>query len=272
MKRAGALLVVALAAGCGAGPGETPVQSGSPPNEKGPHGKVSAALSVGDAVAKVVVKATVNVARVVYADNGYWVACVVDADCADYVGAFCAESLCKVSVPETTIIYSNNYPVIGGAVSFPIPCDGTSYAAEVYGGSTTGTVTQVSDAYRSGPIVVAPSTCVVTTAPAWTAIPFPVLNVPEIFVGLPPPSDTYIVSVNGMVYPWSGPFALTVNGSPVPTLGTRATVIAPSTTAAQTLMATFGLDRSLLVSGDGTWQLQSTVTATPVGSAPISGP
>jgi hypothetical protein len=278
MKKASALGVALSLFACSPGPAETGPASGARPND-GPSGPVrSAILTSGVTDAKIVVKATSPVDQFVTlydprTDSDRVIPCASTADCAVYPGSHCAVGgLCAIADLQSKIFYVQNVPVpVSRTVSFPIPCDGKTYVAEIFSATRSGSVLQIADAFRASDIVVDPA-CVAGT-PTWGPIAQPSLGIPTVFENLPAPYNTFSVSVDGLGYPWSHSFSMSDNGvAPSSYYAIGAVFPSPVTAATQNFVGTFGLDPSILLSGEGTWQLLVTGTAIPVPTTPVSGP
>jgi hypothetical protein len=246
----------------------------------------AASLAAGATAAKVVVSKSTPVDDVLEVYDGYIdyysvVACTLaGTECAAlapaYPGAHCATTakygnVCVTTQQQTVLFYVENVAVQGGAISFPVPCDGGSYLAELYSAASGA----ILDAKKTATPLSFDATCS-GSGPVWIDQTKPALALPPIYAGLPAPQDRYTVDVQGVDYPWSSTSALTCNGaSPISHSDSGATFAAPAAgTASVACTATFQLDRSILTSAElaAPWTLQVQGTAAVIGSTTVTGP
>ncbi len=218
-------------------------------------------------------------------DNCVNVTCTLaGTECAVAPGSHCgAGGFCVFTTTKTAIFYVKNATVLSTdtSYSFPVPCDGKSYAAEFYTATadTTAKVLRLKEVFQA-PSIVVDTGCNITTQPSWAPVTQPSLAIPSpIYANLPAPNDQYTVGVNALSYPFSRSFTMTVTqgtGTPVNAKSysaSGAVFVAPTTTDPLSFVATGGLDGSILFTSEVMpWQWQATGNATPTGSAPVSSP
>jgi hypothetical protein len=281
MRRTAAVLFIAAIIGCGQDAGAPVADSGREPGAGVPTRMdlPAAAFSMGVTDVKVVLKSVDEVTTPVQVydegtDTNWTPTCTVAADCAPFAAnSHCAAGNCAVTRLETAIFYAENVqnPSLN-AFTFPVPCDGRHYSAQIFGGTRSGMAIQIVDMQEAAKIVVGPG-CVVTNAPAWNPLARPTLGIPTIYAGLPAPYDTYVVAVNGIASPMGATYTMTANGVAAGKYaGPRAVFTSPSTTAVLNFVATLRLENAINPAAEQAWQLAVAGSATPVGSTPISGP
>lgn len=305
MRRPVWLFAVTLAA-CGVGDSSSP-QGGStntsPTNT--PSGIAtqpvgSGALVANAAEAKIVLRTTTPVDEPITVASGVgeyasYVTCTTAADCSGYSAdptLKCSNNLCVVTQQKTSIFYVQNVTPTATAVngvttmtaSFNVPCDGRSYAAEVYSKDQAGSIQDA----KSAPAIVLDTSCQQTTAPVWSDSNKPALAPYVVYVGLPAPLDRYTITIQNLAYPWSsgyttvctdttgsGGSAVTTTVKSLVSVGGTATFTSPgSGTTAVSCAGTFGLDPAILLPADQTsaWQYQATQAATVTTSGAVTAP
>lgn len=293
MKRAAGLVLAAMLMGCGSEPATQELATKEPPpvpTDGRPVGSVGfdRALTASVTNVKVVLKTSASVDVPVQAYDpmmsGYMdVTCSAGGkECDPYPGSRCgAAGICMSTVTKNAIFYVMNTkaPPLTG-LTFPVPCDGKSYAAEIYTATATASgALQLQDMYQAQSVAVSGDCSMITTSPVWNKVAPPSLNVPAVYVGLPAPNDTYAVGVSGDAYPFSSSFTMTATQGVNPPVngtvsGASAVFNAPSTTDVVDLAGTFRLDDTILFASEAKtpWQWQATAHITPTGTKPISGP
>ncbi|MGA8892720.1 MAG: hypothetical protein WB493_14210 [Anaeromyxobacteraceae bacterium] len=202
-------------------------------------------------------------------------------------GSIClaSSSTCVTVGSRETIFYAKNAAKADAA--FPVPCTTNTYTAEVFGSSAASAAADVlhpiTEAHKAAPfqmVVAADGTCTPPTI-NWGAITFPTLSVPTIYVGLPAPNDTYMVTATGLQYPWSiGVWSVsytdTTLRNPTAVMGSSARFAAPTTATTIEYDETYYLDRTLLVTGenDKSWSYVPSpkTTKAPTGTGTVSPP
>ena len=208
------------------------------------------------------------------------VPCTSTADCGPYGGTCKAlgalgYSACATTRDVNTVMYVKNQTGANRADPAVIPCDGRTYAVEVYGSDSASAPFALTDLWASAPFVM-PAGCGPVT-PTWNAQPDPTWAFPTIYAGLPAPYDRYTVQLQ-VSHPFStagwsisqGPIA------PISYSGTSATFASPAVAPpAGTLAfaATLRLDPTLLLSGEAadSWVrlVSSATTVVPSSSIPL---
>lgn len=291
MKRAAGVVLAVMLIGCGVETktqGPTSSEPPAIPTDGRPMATVgfNRALAAGVTNVKVVLKTTApaQVPVMVFDPEGnsyVSVPCTSGGiECSTYTGASCAAGSCVTTVTKTAIFYvknDTNPPATGYA--FPVPCDGKTYAAEIYTAIASGSTLQLQDLVQAPSVVVSTDCATVATPPVWSSVPPPSLSIPTVYAGLPAPNDRYTVGVSGDAYPFASSFTLTAQQGTNPAVagtffGGTAVLAAPTTAGAITLTATFQLDNSILSASDAKtpWQWHVNASATPVGALPVGGP
>jgi hypothetical protein len=287
MRFSAVLLVTVLIVACG-GPQapEAGISDPPAPPSTGPlHDVHAAALSPRTTQAKValsVVGQTDVAVQVAIPDDFEGgtmpVSCTTGgSECAGYAGSYpgihCGyDKVCVVSKQATTLFYAETVSVQSGQVSFPVPCDGRSYQAEVF--AAAGGV--ILDAKRTAAPVSFDASCVGTAA-SWTDEARPTLVLPTVYAGpLPAPYDRYTVNVQGVGAPWSSGFTATCNSAtPLFYSAGSATFPAPPMNTPQLdCTAAVPLDRSLLTTAEAAspWTIQVQATGSVIGATTVTSP
>jgi hypothetical protein len=290
MRLSAVVLVTVLIVACGGPQAPAPGASEPPaPPSTGPlHDVHSAALSAWTTQAKIALSVVgQNDVAVTVVDPDDFeagpapVLCTVGGtECTGYAGSYpgihCAlvgyDHVCVVSQPATTLFYAETVSVQNGQVSFPVPCDGRSYQAEVF--AAAGSV--ILDAKRTAAPLSFDASCQGAAA-SWTDEPRPTLLLPTVYAGpLPAPYDRYTVAVRGLGAPWSPGFTVTCNAAaPLAYAAGSATFLAPSAGTSQVACtAAVPLDRSLLTTAEAAspWTIQLQATGSVIGATVVTGP
>jgi hypothetical protein len=136
-------------------------------------------------------------------DTNVPITCTVDATCAAIVAsAVCRTGVCGVDVQQNVIFYVRNFAKADA--TFPVPCDGKIYTAEVIGGRlpANGAI-EITERHVAAPFTMPASCPTPDTLPtvSWTqTLASPVLVVPPVYAGM---GGTFNVAVTGLAYPWS---------------------------------------------------------------------
>ena len=283
-RRLVVVFAAALTTACGVGAKSGSGNSGG--SDDGPHnlpgGVPIAALLPTTTTLKVVLNRTTLVDTPVTVDDGmgnfFPVSCSVDSDCAVY-GGTCKNLVCTTASLVTSLFYAKN--LTATASTFPVPCNGDQYTAEIYGaGDASGGVYTIQEIHLSVPFTMGTG-CTTSPADVWTNGPAPTLpsmTIPTIYqTGLGAPYETYTVPV-GLRYPWataSGTWSVTNPGAPISTTAASATFGAPTGTSAITFTGTFHLDHTLLLATEApnAWQWTESLPNNPVvGIGTVSFP
>ena len=290
MRLSAVVLVTVLIVACGGPQAPAPGVSEppAPPSAGLLHDVHSAALSAWASQAKVALSVVgqtdvaVQVANPDDFEGGTMpVPCTDGSACAGYAGSYpgihCAQvgndKVCAVSQLATTLFYVETVSVQSGQVSFPVPCDGRSYQAEVF--AAAGGV--ILDAKRTAAPLSFDASCQGAAA-SWADEPRPALVVPTVYAGpLPAPYDRYTVNVQGLgVSPWSPGFTVTCNSAaPLAYAAGSATFLAPPAGTSQvTCTAAVPLDRSLLTGAEAAspWTIQLQATGSVIGATMVTSP
>ena len=289
MRLSAVVLVTVLIVACGGPQAPAPGASEppAPPSAGLLHDVHSAALSAWTSQAKVALSVVgqtdvaVQVANPDDFEGGTMpVPCTDGSACAGYAGSYpgihCAQvgndKVCAVSQSATTLFYAETVSVQSGQVSFPVPCDGRSYQAEVF--AAAGGV--ILDAKRTEAPLSFDGSCQGAAA-TWTDEPRPTLQLPTVYAGpLPAPYDRYTVNVRGVGAPWSTAFTMTCSSAaPLFYSAGSATFPAPPVGTTQiACTAAVPLDRSLLatVEAASPWTIQVPVTGSVIGAATVTTP
>ena len=280
--------MTALLFGCGAETATQGPAANEPPGVPAgiPMGRVgfNHDLNTNSKTAKVVLKTSSSTDTPVQAydaasDSYANVSCTPTGnECASQPGSHCgAGGICVVTTPRYGIFYVSNFTVSDPLnFTFPVPCDGNVYAVEIYTEDATLLIRDM----KTAPSVVVGTNCAITSGPTWADVTRPSLNLPTIYANLPAPYDTYTVGVNGLAYPFSRSFTMTSVQGTNPAVTAKSYSVAgalfasPTTNALINFTATFGLDSSILLSGDGStsWQLPVLGNVTPTGSKQVGAP
>jgi hypothetical protein len=291
MRRSAVCLVAALIVACGGPQAPAPGASEPPaPPSTGPlHDVHSAALSAWTTQAKVALSVVgqrdvaVQVANPddFEAEPAPVLCTVGGSECVGYAGSYpgihCAhvgfDNVCAVSQPATTLFYAETVSVQNGQVSFPVPCDGRSYQAEVF--AAAGGV--ILDAKRTAAPLSFDASCQGAAA-SWADEPRPALVVPTVYAGpLPAPYDRYTVNVQGLgVSPWSPGFTVTCNSAAPLAYGVGSAIFPapPVGTPQVACTAAVPLDRSLLTGAEAAspWTIQLQATGSVIGATMVTSP
>ena len=290
MRLSAVVLVTVLIVACGGPQAPAPGASEppAPPSAGLLHDVHSAALSAWTSQAKVALSVVgqtdvaVQVANPDDFEGGTMpVSCTAGgSECAGYAGSYpgihCAQvgndKVCAVSQLATTLFYVETVSVQSGQVSFPVPCDGRSYQAEVFA-AASGVIL---DAKRTEAPLSFDGSCQGAAA-TWTDEPRPTLQLPTVYAGpLPAPYDRYTVNVRGVGAPWSTAFTMTCSSAaPLFYSAGSATFPAPPVGTTQiACTAAVPLDRSLLatVEAASPWTIQVPVTGSVIGAATVTTP
>lgn len=293
MKRAAGFVLTAALIGCGAQTTTQGPAANDPPTvstDSRPMGTVgiNRVFSQGVTNVKVVLKTVVptQVPVTVFdpeMGSSSTVPCTsAGSECQAFAGALCgAAGLCVTNGTKKAIVYVMNAanPSLTG-FTFPVPCDGVTYSAEVYAAIASGSTLQLTDMKQAPSVVVGTDCATVTTQPTWADVPRPSLSVPSsVYAGLPAPNDKYTVGVSGDAYPFSSSFTMTATQGANPAVngtvsGTSAVFAAPATTDVVDLTGTFRLDDSILFASEAKtpWQWQATAHVTPIGTLQVGAP
>ena len=288
MRLSAVCLVTALLVACGGPQAPAPGVSDppAPPSTGVLHDVHSAALSAWTTQAKVALSVVgqqeipIEIRPDFDAEPEPVLCTTGGSECAGYAGSYpgihCAhvgyDDVCAVSRPATTLFYAQTVSVQGGQVSFPVPCDGRSYQAEVF--AAAGGV--ILDAKRTAAPLSFDASCQGAAA-SWTDEPKPTLLFPTVYAGpLPSPNDRYTVNVRGLGAPWSPGFTVTCNAAaPLAYAAGSATFLAPPAGTSQvTCTAAVPLDRSLLTTAEAAspWTLQVQATTSVIGAVMVTSP
>jgi hypothetical protein len=304
MKKFIVLVAAVVLAACGS---ESNSQSGGGSNPAGPGGGTitTAAVSPLSTTVKVVLN-TIQYTETKVCDYDDVTERCLDvtcptapAACADsWPGSICATTaafagLCVTSANVPTIVYVKNF--VGTVpAQIPVPCvENQPYNAEIFATQdpTAQSIYNVYEGSRSANFTMTPGTggtCApVDGNPSWTDVAFPSFVFPSvIYAGLAAPWDRFVVTIEGLVHPWSASgWTLDYDhaAAPLPLnpitpsfAGSRATLPAPGSTNGSNLTFTgvFRLDSKLLLTGEHPWQrvVTQTTTAAPIGSGGVGLP
>ena len=275
--------LILTAAACSGGA----VSTSSGWSSAGAVGGMPVALHKPVDTAKIVLKTPQTFLAQVFDDQDFIIPCTTDAQC---LTGFCDVTvgdqyfhLCVTSYTQTAVAFVETIPIQGDASDrFRVPCDGITYAVEVYG-ATAGNVNHIDGAQvYSAPAVAFDTSCGALKLPAagdWTPGVIPSLIAPTVYAGLGAPYDKYTLKFGDVSGPWSGPVATTVTcGGAAPNAGTAATFNAPAATAPGTNPAPiecqcdFSLAGSLALPNESPWRLTATATIHPVNTGGVGFP